>query len=163
VAQLAQESSFLASPQIDDVAYIHFSGHQQLLYAYVELHKLAQAEFGLPEHVMLIMQEMMQEAVASEECNIVPIIVASVPSVATKNPQKIIIDGNTRATAIIVLGLLASTGLLMEEVFTNLDKYCSAHGLGPKWCSDLRPQRGPKPLRHGKSPLVDDSRKPEST
>jgi hypothetical protein len=26
----------------------------------------------------------------------------------------------------------------MEDVFANLDKYCSAHGLGPKWCLDLR-------------------------
>ncbi|RHZ52342.1 hypothetical protein CDV55_103558 [Aspergillus turcosus] len=114
VAQLAQESSFLANPQIDD------------------------AEFSVPEHVMLIMEEMMQEVVASEECNIVPIIIASVPSVATKKPQKIIIDGNTRATAIMVLRLLASSGANREDVFANLDKYCSAHGLGPKWCLDLR-------------------------
>ncbi|GIJ90401.1 hypothetical protein Asppvi_009355 [Aspergillus pseudoviridinutans] len=138
VAQLAQESSFLANPQIDDIAYIHFSGHQQLVYAYVDLHKLARAEFSVPEHVMLIMEEMMQEVVASDECNIVPIIIASVPSVATKKTQKIIIDGNTRATAIMVFRLLSSSDANREDVFANLDKYCSAHGLGPKWCLDLR-------------------------
>lgn len=138
VAQLAQESSFLADPQIEDVAYLHFSGHQQLLYAYVELHELTRAEFSVPEHVMLIMQEIMQEAISSEECRIVPIIVASVPSVAAKKPQKIIIDGNTRATATMVFRLLASTGVKAEDVFANLDKYCSTHGLGPKWCLDIR-------------------------
>lgn len=139
VMQLAQESSFLADPQIDDVAYIHFSSHQHLPYVYVDLDQLTRAEFSLPEHVMLVMQEMIQEVIDSGECRIIPIIVASVPSLAsTKKAQKMIIDGNTRATATMVFRLLASTSVDMETVFANLDKYCSAHGLGPKWCLDLR-------------------------
>lgn len=140
-AQIAQESAFLADPQINDISYMHFSRHQQLPYVYVNLHELPRAEFSIPEHVVEIMQEIMQEFLSSGTCRIIPIIVASVPSVsntANKTLSNIIIDGNNRATATMILIMLATIGLETTDMFSNFDWYCSKHNLSLKWRIDLR-------------------------
>lgn len=141
MAQIAQESAFLADPQINDITYVHFSRHQQLPYVYVKLHDLPRAEFSIPEHVVEIMHEIMQEFISNGQSRIIPIIVASVPLVsntASKKLSNIIVDGNNRATATMVLILLATVGLEKTDVFSNFDSYCSTHNLSLKWRIDLR-------------------------
>jgi hypothetical protein len=139
MAQIAQESAFLADPQIENITYVHFSRHQQLPYVYVNLHELPRAEFSIPEHVVEIMHEIMQESISSGQCRIIPIIVASVPLVSStaQKPSNIIVDGNNRATATMVLILLATVGLEKIDVFSKFDSYCSTHDLSLKWRIDL--------------------------
>ncbi|KJX94740.1 hypothetical protein TI39_contig4160g00001 [Zymoseptoria brevis] len=57
--QVAQEALFLATPLLESVEYVHFAGHQQLPYAYVELDQLTRSEFSIPAHVMRIIEEIL--------------------------------------------------------------------------------------------------------
>ncbi|KAF4201966.1 hypothetical protein CNMCM8927_000880 [Aspergillus lentulus] len=138
VAQLALESSFLAQPYVPNVSYVHFSSHYQLPYVNVKLDELARAELSVPERVMALILEMLLETLGKSRCLMIPIVVTTVPSLADGNRRlQIIIDGNTRATAVMVLRLLAMSGAERRGAFAYLDTYCQERGLGSKWHQDI--------------------------
>jgi hypothetical protein len=141
-AQAAQESSYLTSPLVDNIALIHFHGHHQLPYANVPLDSLARAEFSVPMHVLEVAEEMLSAIAANDgqACPLVPILATARPTFS--NPDRFltpIIDGNHRATASHLLRFLANQRLVADHelMARSLVEYCRFHQLGKKWEIDL--------------------------
>ncbi|KAL3419539.1 hypothetical protein PVAG01_09761 [Phlyctema vagabunda] len=140
-AQAAQESSYLANSELEEVAYIHFYAHQQLPYIYTHLNQLSRAEFTEPEHVLNIIGEILNSKSDSEPCRIAPIAMAFYPSLEVdKKPLKVIIDGNHRATAFMALRFLATQPQYPEIKYVShaLWDFCQKQDLGIKWHVDLQ-------------------------
>ncbi|KAI0894174.1 hypothetical protein F4806DRAFT_133228 [Annulohypoxylon nitens] len=145
-AQAAQESSYLANPLINKICLVHFQANHQLSYANVPLDSLARAEFSVPRHVLEVLQEMLEAAVANSEqaCPIIPILVATRPSYSDQKRNLIsIVDGNHRASAAMLLRFLATQVQRLltidrEAMSKRLAEYCSFHGIGLKWHVDLQ-------------------------
>lgn len=142
-AQATQEALFLASPLLEHIDYIHFTGHQQLPYVYVALDRLPRSEFSIPEHVLRIIEEILTTGSSQIEgsCPIAPISVSSYPALPLEQGKHmtVIVDGNHRATATMVLRLIAEhpTALITKESGELLDGFCIDHELGLKWKVDL--------------------------
>lgn len=142
-AQAAQEALFLACPLLEHISYIHFEGHQQLPYVYVALDQLPRSEFSIPEHVLRIVEEILAAESSQNEgsCPIAPIAVSSYPALPIEQGKHmtVIIDGNHRATATMVLRLIAEhpVALIAKEAREVLDAFCTDHELGLKWKVDL--------------------------
>ena len=135
-AQLALESSFLSIKKAQKIEYVHFVGHQQLPYVYVTLNKLPRAEFSLPDRVLELVKQIVADSTVSTLANIAPIAVAYCPPVEREEkPFKVIIDGNNRVTAVMLLRLLASCGAHPGE--SGLKAFCLENHLDPKWHADL--------------------------
>lgn len=153
--QAAQESALLAVPYLEHVTHIHFHGNQQLSYVYVPLQRLSRSEFSKPKHVLSIVREILQSSSDGGLCPIVPVMIATYPNLLGSNNSSdnnssnrktstddltIIIDGNHRVTATMLLRLLAlkpkATGNLAEAK-TALHHFCDEHQLGAKWRMDL--------------------------
>lgn len=143
VAQAAQEALFLANPLLQGISHVHFTGHQQLPYVYVALDQLPRSEFSIPSHVLHIIEEMLSTTEYStlHTCTIAPISVASYPSlpIGHGKHKTVIIDGNHRATATMVLRLIAKypAVLKLQDPDDMLGAFCTDHGLGLKWKIDL--------------------------
>ncbi|MCJ1456018.1 hypothetical protein MMC28_006375 [Mycoblastus sanguinarius] len=142
-AQAAQEAFFLACPLLERIHYIHFTGHQQLPYVYVALDQLPRSEFSIPEHVLRIVEEILTTQSLQNEgsCPIAPISISSYPALPMEQGKHmtVIIDGNHRATATMVLRLIAERPvvLITEEPGEVLNAFCTDHKLGLKWKVDL--------------------------
>ncbi|KAK1143467.1 hypothetical protein N8T08_006273 [Aspergillus melleus] len=143
VAQAAQEALFLSDPLLENIDFVHFSGHQQLPYVYVALNQLPRSEFSIPSHVLHIIEEMLTSAEQSalHKCEIAPISVASYPSLPLGKGKHttVIIDGNHRATATMVLRLIALEPVVLktQDPGDVLSSFCADHGLSLKWKIDL--------------------------
>ncbi|KAI1267891.1 hypothetical protein F5Y18DRAFT_273005 [Xylariaceae sp. FL1019] len=141
-AQGAQESSYLVCPLLKSVTVVHFKAHHQLTYVNVQLDRLARAEWSVPSHVLEVVEELLQAVAVNNgrACPLVPILVTVRPCFATGERDLIpIIDGNHRATAVMMLRFLAaeprlSNGVDMQE---RLRRYCVNRRLGKKWELDL--------------------------
>ncbi|KAB8297994.1 hypothetical protein EYC80_001767 [Monilinia laxa] len=144
-AQAAQEALFLASPLLENVSYIHFASHQQLSYTYVPLDGLPRSEFSIPEHVLRIVEEILFEKHSQYQGTfcVAPIAVSSYPILPVQRGKNmtVIIDGNHRATAVMVLRLIAEhpTALTPRNPDNQeaLETFCASHTLGIKWKVDL--------------------------
>ncbi|PLB55682.1 hypothetical protein P170DRAFT_341584, partial [Aspergillus steynii IBT 23096] len=143
IVQAAQEALFLSTPLLQDINHVHFTGHQQLPYVYVALDQLPRSEFSIPGHVVHIIEEMLTTAEYSalHTCAIAPISVSSYPGLPLGKGKHttVIIDGNHRATATMVLRLIAKhPGILeMKDPDDVLSAFCADHKLGLKWKIDL--------------------------
>ncbi|KAL8730000.1 MAG: hypothetical protein Q9166_004323 [cf. Caloplaca sp. 2 TL-2023] len=140
--QAAQEAFFLACPLLEHINYIHFTGHQQLPYVYVALDQLPRSEFSIPEHVLRIVEEILTTESFENEgsSSIAPISVSySALPLEQGEHMTVIIDGNNRATATMLLRLVAECPaiLTINEPGAVLDAFCTDHGLGLKWKVDL--------------------------
>lgn len=135
-AQLALESSFLSIKKARKIEYVHFAGHQQLPYVYVTLDKLPRAEFSLPDRVLELVMQMISESEGGKLPDIAPIAISYCPPLEQgKKLSNVIIDGNNRVTAIMLLRLLASCDARPAD--ETLARFCSDHGLNAKWQADL--------------------------
>jgi selenocysteine lyase/cysteine desulfurase len=135
-AQLALESSFLAIPDVQRGAYVHFSADQQLVYAYVQMDSLGRSEFATPQIVVQLLKDMFHSS--NNKCDIAPITVAyGYPMQSGYEPKSIVVDGNNRVTAIATLRFLAIYGLPEDGNVDSLREYCRDHGLGPLWFVDI--------------------------
>ncbi|KAI0387361.1 hypothetical protein F5Y04DRAFT_286537 [Hypomontagnella monticulosa] len=139
-AQAAQEALFLACQLLENISYIHFAGHQQLPYTYVSLDQLPRSEFSNPTHVLDIIEEVLVSE-SEGSCSIAPIAVSSYPAIPTGNGEQmtVIIDGNHRVTATVILRLIAEhpTVLTAEDPYQEAEEFCTNHGLGVKWKVDI--------------------------
>lgn len=137
LAQLAQESSFLAIPKIRKVAYLHFSSHQQLPYVYVTQRKLHRTELSTPPRVLEIAQELLMITVERGICDVAPITVTYRPAVQELGRRiKVIVDGNNRFMAIILLQFLSYGNLAGDDFSIQL--FLRKHGYNEQWHSELR-------------------------
>ncbi|KAH8901588.1 hypothetical protein GQ53DRAFT_851493, partial [Thozetella sp. PMI_491] len=138
-AQLALESSFLAISKLRKVVYVHFSHHQVLPYIYVSLNGLPRSEFSVPKRVLEIINELVSGSTKNSMCLIAPITVAFVaPLKPGRKPLKVIIDGNNRTTALVLLKFLATQDLNNLDKGGRLKDYCQAEGLSTKWFVDIQ-------------------------
>lgn len=143
IVQAAQEAMFLSINLLEDVNHVHFAGHQQLPYVYVALDQLPRSEFSIPGHVVDIIEEILTTAKHSEvrTCAIAPISVSSYPGLplGKGKPTTVIIDGNHRATATMVLRLIAKNPVILKMKDPNdaLGAFCDDHKLSLKWKLDL--------------------------
>ncbi|KAL6722372.1 hypothetical protein ACLMJK_001479 [Lecanora helva] len=144
VAQVTRESALLVAPYLNNVVHIHFRGDQQMAYAYVPLQSLARSEFSMPRHVLAIIREILLDSDAEEGlCPVVPIMIATYPNIVTRKAPKeltIIIDGNHRATAVMLLRMFAwKPKALRGEAGAKLvlQHYCEELQLGAKWRVDM--------------------------
>ncbi|KAK4148631.1 putative isopenicillin N epimerase [Chaetomidium leptoderma] len=141
-AQLALESSFISQPLVRHPSYVHFTGDQQLVYAYVDMRELARSEFACPRIVVGMIENMMASGM-EDECTIAPIAVAQGYPVCfsgrdDSRPIVIIIDGNNRITTITFLRFVSRHGIPdPAEAEEALRAYCRDHGLGPIQSVDL--------------------------
>ena len=142
-AQAAQEALFLSCPLLENISYIHFTGHQQLPYVYVALDQLPRSEFSIPEHVLRIVEEILtaNPSHGTSTCPVAPIAVSSYPALPIEQGKHttVIIDGNHRATAAMMLRLIAEHPVVLttKEAGRVLDAFCADHKLGLKWKVDL--------------------------
>ncbi|KAI8711558.1 hypothetical protein NCS52_01419600 [Fusarium sp. LHS14.1] len=140
IAQAAQEALFLGCPLLEGISHVHFTGHQQLPYAYVPLDKLPRSEFSISTHVATIVEEMLLNE-SEGGCCIAPIAVSTYPALPLEDGKiiPVIIDGNHRASATMVLRMIAHYPdiLTTEDCTEMLDEFCRAHQLGVKWEIDL--------------------------
>lgn len=141
--QAAQEALFLSCPLLQNIDYIHFTGHQQLPYVYVALDELPRSEFSIPGRVLRIIEEILtiDSSQIEGSCPIAPITVSSYPALPMEQGKDmtVIIDGNHRATATMILRLIAErpVALTRKDHGEVLDAFCTDHGLGLKWKVDL--------------------------
>ncbi|RSL57334.1 hypothetical protein CEP53_006513 [Fusarium sp. AF-6] len=140
ISQAAQEALFLGCPLLEGISHVHFTGHQQLPYAYVPLDKLPRSEFSIPTHVATIVEEMLVNE-PDGGCCIAPIAVSTYPTLPLEDAKRIpvIIDGNHRASATMVLRMIAYHPdiLTSGDYSVMLDEFCHVHELGVKWKIDL--------------------------
>ena len=137
-AQLALESSFLSIPKLQKINHIHFSHHQQLCYVYTTMDHLPRAEFSVPSRVLEILSEIILEAAKVGTCAMAPIAIAyASPMDPNGKPFKVIIDGNNRVSALVLLRFLATQSDPDMIDPSTLDAHCTARGLGPKWILDI--------------------------
>ncbi|RSL81592.1 hypothetical protein CEP51_005732 [Fusarium floridanum] len=140
ISQAAQEALFLGCPLLEGISHVHFTGHQQLPYAYVPLDKLPRSEFSIPTHVATIVEEMLVNE-PDGGCCIAPIAVSTYPTLPLEDAKRIpvIIDGNHRASATMVLRMIAYHPdiLTSGDYSAMLDEFCHVHELGVKWKIDL--------------------------
>ncbi len=128
--QLALESSFISQPLVRHPSYIYFSGDQQLVYSYVDIHKLARSEFASPPIVAGMIESIITSKI--DECAIAPIAVAQGYTIYSKHDDRpIIVDGNNRITAISFLRFVATHGIPDTARTETLRAYCRDYGLGP--------------------------------
>lgn len=138
-AQLALESSFLSVSKLQRISHIHFLHHQELCYVYTTIDHLPRAEFSIPTRVLEILSEIVLGASELDVCMIAPITIAYAPPIhESEKPFKVIIDGNNRVTALVLLRFLATQTNLEDMDLDALDAYCAARGLGSKWLIDVR-------------------------
>ncbi len=143
VAQAAQESALLSVTYLISVTHIRVHGHQQMSYAYIPLEHLARSEFSKPTHVLGIVGEILLSSPDAGLCPIVPITIATYPDIFTERASEeltIIIDGNHRATAVMLLRILARKPQALRqeaEAKAAVREYCEAKQLGKKWQLDL--------------------------
>ena len=143
VAQAAQEALSLSCTLLEHINYIHFTAHQELHYVYVSLDQLPRSEFSIPAHVLRIIEEIITVKTSQDEnvCQIAPITVSAYPTLPLEQDEltTVIIDGNHRATATMLLRLIAEhpSTLASSETTEILDRFCIDHGLGTKWKIDL--------------------------
>ncbi|KAF2018298.1 hypothetical protein BU24DRAFT_491282 [Aaosphaeria arxii CBS 175.79] len=138
-AQCAAESSFLAIEKLKKVSYIHFTNHQVLPYVYVSLRKLPRAEFSVPKRVLEIAMEMVSNSTPERLCDIAPITIAYVAPLKHEGKMfKVVIDGNNRVTAILLLQFLAASSSLDSFDVGALQQFCDDLGLGMKWFLDMK-------------------------
>ena len=100
-------------PYLEDTAYLHSCGHQQPMYSYMPLTPLSRSEVPEPNHVLRTIQEIL---LSKAHKRLMPY--SSNHDRPRSNPEwwrkmrrvqsTIIIDGNHRGTATILLHLLAT-------------------------------------------------------
>ncbi|KAE8146662.1 hypothetical protein BDV25DRAFT_162066 [Aspergillus avenaceus] len=135
-AQLAQESSFLAIPKLTKLAYLHYSDHQQLPYAYASIKKLRRAEFSTPIRVLEIVRELFLMTMDQGFSSMAPITVTYRPGADRQGRRfKVVLDGNNRLVAISLLQFLSYQPLSTER--GALQNFFQKLGYDEKWLAEL--------------------------
>lgn len=139
VQQLALESSFLALPEARDVAFVLYRGHHELPYIYVDITQFPRGEFANPNRVLEIADEVIADSNRFGVPAITPITVSYCQEPYQASPRLFIIDGNNRATAILVMKYLQHVDYALSQVFEKgrLRSFIVSHDLDIEWERDL--------------------------
>lgn len=138
LAQLAQESSYLAIPLLRSISYIYFHEHLQLTYIYLRINQLQRTEFSDPGRVLQFITQLVSEACQHATVRLVPILISSCPSLDQRGlPHTIILDGNNRIAALTLLQYISS-GEDADFDHSKLAVLCAQHAIDARWTADLQ-------------------------
>lgn len=140
VVQLALESSFLALPGARNVVCVVYGGHHELPYIYIDAARLPRGEFAGPRRVIEILGEILDDSKKCGQPVITPITVSYCQESFQAKPDLFIIDGNNRATAILLMKFLDYVNFDREEIFNHKDslrRFISLYDLDIEWERDL--------------------------
>lgn len=139
VVQLALESSFLALPAAKGVHSVIYAGHHELPYIDVHVTRLPRGEFADPKRVTKILEEILNESERHQQAMVTPITVAQFQEPYQANPDLLIVDGNNRATAILIMKFINFIGFNPGELLDrdNLRRFITLHDLDIEWERDL--------------------------
>ncbi len=140
ISQLALESSFLALPGASDIDCVIYGGHHELPYINVDINNLPRAEFANPNRVIEVMAEIIRESNHFGKAVITPITVSYYQESGQPRPNLFIVDGNNRATAVLVMQYLNFVGFENDEAIIdkqNLVRFILLHDLDIEWERDL--------------------------
>ncbi len=150
VAQFALESSFLALPGIKDVTFVVYSGHHELPYIYADVTRLPRGEFADPKAVIDVIfgnekkkiEGILKdsEKIGHGNARITPITVSYFQGPHDKRPELLIIDGNNRATAVLLMSFLDYISFDSERAdhfSESLRGFINLHDLDIEWERDL--------------------------
>lgn len=142
VTQLALESSFLALPLAHDVFYVRGDAeadsggrHQELPYVYVRLKDLPRGEFTNPYAVVPRIRELIDDFNQRGRLVVTPLAVSHIQEPGVKTPTTFLIDGNNRATSLMVMQYLFESGVSYEDRLDQqkLDTFMKKHHLHTGW------------------------------
>lgn len=140
IAQLALESSFLALPGARNVVCVVYGGHHELPYIYIDVARLPRGEFAGSKRVIEILGEILGDLKKCGQPVITPITVSYCQEPFQAKPDLFIIDGNNRATAILLMKFLDHVNFDKEEIFNRKDslrRFISLYDLDIEWERDL--------------------------
>lgn len=139
LAQLALESSFLALPGAKDVACVVYGGHHELPYIYIDVAKLPRGEFAGPRRVVEVLGELLNESENCKQPVATPITVSYCQEPFQAKPDLFIVDGNNRATAILLMKFFDYINFDKEEIYNkdSLRRFISLYDLDIEWERDL--------------------------
>lgn len=137
--QLALESSFLALPEVANMSFSIYRGHHELPYINVDITKFPRGEFANPNRALEIVEDMINDSIKFGVPVITPITVSYFQEPQQSQPQLFIIDGNNRATAILVMKYFDYSNYNRSKVFdkTGLRRFVISHNLDIEWERDL--------------------------
>ncbi|HXS14821.1 MAG TPA: hypothetical protein VN711_01730 [Candidatus Saccharimonadales bacterium] len=139
IAQLALESSFLSQPGAKDVFAVIYGGHHELPYAYVDVSQLPRGELANPGRVRGVLREILDDSERYQEAVVTPIMVSYYQEPHKAAAQMGILDGNNRATALLLFRYLDSVGCDRASALRReqLDRFVKDHDLAIAWERDL--------------------------
>jgi hypothetical protein len=138
ITQLALESSFLALPGIKEIAFVVYYRHQELPYLYLDIEKLPRGEFAGPKRAQEILNEIIDQSLAYRVPVITPITLSYFQDPYQKQPGLFIIDGNNRATAVLIMKFLAFTNFNPKKINeAQVRDFIICHDLDIEWERDL--------------------------
>lgn len=152
VAQLALESSFLALPGVKNIVQVVYGGHQELPYIFVDVTRLPRGEFADPEKIFDVLfgkndgkknlvgifQDLKE--IGFGRAKITPITVSYFQTPYQNRAEIFIVDGNNRATAVLLMQFLNFVGFDEKKVINfsdGLRRFVSLHNLDIEWERDL--------------------------
>lgn len=140
IAQLALESSFLALPGTKDIVCVVYGGHHELPYLYVDIAKLPRGEFAGSKRVLEVLGELLNESEKCGQAVATPITVSYCQEPFQPNPNLFIIDGNNRATAILLMKFIEYADFDKTLILNHKDclrRFISLYDLDIEWERDL--------------------------
>jgi hypothetical protein len=140
VVQLALESSFLALPAAKNIVRAHYSAHHELPYIHIEIEKLPRGEFASPVRVVEITQELLDQSKTHGETVATPIAVSQFQTPGNNVPEMFIVDGNNRATAILIMKYFDYVNFdkgKIRQYEDHLPEFVNDFGLDVKWERDI--------------------------
>lgn len=152
ITQLALESSFLALPSAKDIFYVRGDAdeggeHQELPYVYVNLKDLPRGEFTHPAAVLPRIQELLDDADKRGRLVVTPLAVSHFQTPGEASPTMFLIDGNNRATSLMVLQYIYASGCTYDTRLNQdaITAFMKKHQLHPGWERELVLTLGAKP------------------
>lgn len=140
LAQLALESSFLALPAAQSIFYMRGDAqHHAIPYVYTDLKDLPRGEYTTPQAVLPRLTEILDNAEDNATVVITPIAVSYFQTPGEPKPTMFVIDGNNRATALMVMQYLYTEHPTYEERLNpaTLKNFMQKHKLHPGWEREL--------------------------
>ncbi len=139
VVQLALESQWLTLPGVGQMDVVRTAGHHELPYTHVDVAKLPRGEFADPGRINATMTELIQDSVEYRHTVATPLTVAYFKEPHKTNARLFIVDGNNRATSILLMKLADSVGFDKCALRNpeSLRKFVDERKLDIEWERDL--------------------------
>jgi hypothetical protein len=140
IVQLALEASFLALPGVKDVECVVCGGHHELPYIAIDIEELPRGEFANPKRVIEVLKELVDDSEKKGQAVATPITVSYCQEPFQAKPGLFIIDGNNRATAMLLMKFVNFVDFDKKAVVDfheGLRRFIALYDLDIEWERDL--------------------------